>query len=194
MLRTSPRLEAVVQRTAGEQGPLYYADLGDCGGIQWVDYRWNTVKAPAAGSYVVRARCAHPQTWSLAVGLLGRPVATVRYRQPSPPTATPTPTSSGVTLDFPPAVSSVRIHIGQKLTLRVPLVNTSDPSAGPSWIARADAQYLQLLAAGPLPDGSRYVYRWRALAAGNTVITLDPACLQHGCAVPSFALRVRILP
>jgi hypothetical protein len=193
-LRTSPRLEAVVQRATGQQRPLYYADLEDCGGSQWVDYQWNTVKPSAGGSYVVRPRCSQPLSWSLVVGLFGQPVATVRYTRPAPPTATPIPANSGVTLDFPPAVSSVQIRVGQELTLRVPLVNTSDPSAGPSWIARADAHYLQLLAAGPSPDGSRYVYRWRALAAGNTIVTLDPACLQHGCALPSFALRVRILP
>jgi hypothetical protein len=194
-LSASPRLEAIVRPVAGQQGgPLYYADVGDCPSSGWVNLRWKTVKPSTTGTYVVRPPCAPVVRWSLVVGLLNQPVATVHYARPAPPTATPTPTTSEVTVTFPPAPAPVQVHVGQTLALRVPLLNAANPSAGPFWLAKADPHYLRLLTSGPSPDASRYVYRWQALASGNTIITLDPACLQHGCAVPSFALRVTITP
>lgn len=89
----------------------------------------------------------------------------------------------------PPPTEPVQIHVGQYLTLLVPV-----SGSGPFWIAKADVAFLQLAAFGPVSGTSNYSYWWQAIAAGSTIITLDPACLQNGCALPSFAVRVIILP
>jgi hypothetical protein len=81
----------------------------------------------------------------------------------------------------------VQLHVGEYLTL---LVHAS--SSGPAWVARADATYLQPLGSGALPSGD-YYYRWQAKTVGDTVITLDPACLRAGCAQPSLLVRITIL-
>jgi hypothetical protein len=190
-VRPSPQPEAVVQPAGQQSGPLYYADYGTClDGSGWGHLRWQSIRA-AAGTYTVRPPC-HAAAWSLVAGFLGPPVASVRYGTPPPPVPTPAPIRSDVTVTFPPPSPSVSLRVGQTLALRVPILNEADPSAGPSWLARADPTYLRLLSAGPAPDGASYLYRWQALRAGSTILTVDPACLQHGCAIPSFALRVTI--
>jgi hypothetical protein len=80
----------------------------------------------------------------------------------------------------------VELHVGEYLTLLVHAAGN-----GPAWVARADAAYLPLLGSGTLPSGD-YFYRWQARASGDTGITLDPACLQAGCAQPSLVIRITI--
>lgn len=92
-------------------------------------------------------------------------------------------TLAGVPVEQQP----VQLHVGEYLTLLVHAAGN-----GPSWVAKADAAYLPLLSSAALPSGD-YYYRWQAKTAGETGITLDPACLQAGCARPSLVIRTTIL-
>jgi len=100
--------------------------------------------------------------------------------------------AGGLTIAVPPAQSQpYQIHIGEYLTILV-----ANSNGTPAYDAKADATYLQLIGSGPTGPAAvqAYHYTWKAVTTGSTLITLDPACLKHGCAIASLAVRVDILP
>jgi hypothetical protein len=98
--------------------------------------------------------------------------------------------AGGITIKAPPPPPQlVTLHIGQYLSVLVPLGNN-----GPSWVAHTDVTHLQFIDGSPIVSTSSYAYRWQAISAGEADILLDPACLAAGCAQPSFVIRVQISP
>ena len=99
--------------------------------------------------------------------------------------------AGGLTIVVPPVQAQpYQIHVGEYLTVLV-----ANSSGTPAYDAKADATYLQLIGSGPTGSAAvqAYYYTWKAIATGSTIVTLDPSCLKHGCAIPSFAVRVQIL-
>jgi hypothetical protein len=96
--------------------------------------------------------------------------------------------AGGVTVNAPPPPAQpVRLHVGQYLTVLVPL-----GTDGPTFVAHTQVPHLRFIDGDPVPGTATYAYRWQAVSAGEADITLDPACLAHGCAQPSFVVRVEI--
>jgi len=98
--------------------------------------------------------------------------------------------AGGVTISAPsPPEQPVHLHVGQYLTVLVPLGST-----GATFVAHTVVPHLTFIDGNPVPGTSKYAYRWQAASAGEADITLDPACLAAGCAQPSFVIRVTVIP
>jgi hypothetical protein len=82
----------------------------------------------------------------------------------------------------PPFQPDYQAHVGDTVILSLP--NSI------SYTASTDPAYLQLI------DSGQQVWRWRAVAAGKTRITIDPMCRQATppCGAPSIAIRIDIVP
>lgn len=141
---------------------------------QVVAYLWN----PATGHYVTTT--AIPAGAAVWIAAPARSSVTMRAQSPTP---------AGTLTITPPFAPEYQVHVGDTIVLLLPDSMT--------YTARVDPTYLTLVNVGATQSyPATQFWRWRAIATGETDITLDPACRQATppCGVPSLALRLVIQP
>lgn len=136
-------------------------------------YHWN----PSAARYdVVTSIPVGGAVW-----IYSGSVGTLPLQQ-----GTSTPVGATLTIT-PPYATSYSAHVGDTIQLVMPSTLTYSVTYDPA--------FLQLQSTGTTSDGRAY-FQFKALAAGATTLTLDPACRASTppCEAPTLAIGLNISP